>query len=751
MSIELRTLRESNNSHQHSPSPSHPTPPSSHHPLPPPPHRPSPAPLAAAALILRGGSESDSNSSPAHSSCHVVAAINNNNSNNVRRSFARYSANNHNVNNSGNANVELFVGPDGVISSNSPSSRQQNIVFPLNHRPQPRFRHSLHVETVTRSAPNLNGLANETGSGANNDALVSSSSTMASMSNNQINNQVTTTALMTDLNQTYANNVNEQQSVRPKEPREAGYGGFGSEPSIPAQLRNNELPSPQAANLAINRSTVLRGGAVNSSGGSTSARYVEPPNDLYAPPTDMFSPPDGGFTAWIVCFTAFWTNGVIFGILNSFGVLLVDIIAMYEKQGMVHSTFKSTWIGSVCIGTTFLLSSLSSYMTDQWGIRKTAALGGLMAWSGMFTSSFVCSSLPSLFTTYGVVLGFGFSLSYTPSLVILGHYFRRRLATVNYLVTSGSAIFTMFMPILVRWFLYHVGLKTTFQILSAFCLSLIACAATWRPIAFTSMNGYSKDELEGNQDRNKNPVSRFCSRLCRNVSFQIWRNNRYVLYIFAIIIGLFGYFIPYFHLFNYAQSYFEWDKIHSSCEENDSMSTTYKVNLRSRCKSSAALLITCIGLTSGLSRVLFGRIADMAWVNRIRLQQVALILIGLSSAVIPFIPKTTFSPLVIICLLLGFFDGCFVCLLGPIVYDIVGPQNASHGIGFLLGLLSIPMITGPPLAGWIRDYTGEYKMAFWVAGAPPIFGFFLLFFVRRVNQYYPKCNAAQNVDAVDSQ
>ena len=36
----------------------------------------------------------------------------------------------------------------------------------------------------------------------------------------QINNQVTTTALMSGLNQTYGNNVNEQQSVRPKEPRE---------------------------------------------------------------------------------------------------------------------------------------------------------------------------------------------------------------------------------------------------------------------------------------------------------------------------------------------------------------------------------------------------------------------------------------------------------------------------------------------------------------------------------------------------
>ena len=47
-------------------------------------------------------------------------------------------------------------------------------------------RHSLHVETVTRSAPNLNGLANESGTDTNNDALVSSSSTMASISNNQV-------------------------------------------------------------------------------------------------------------------------------------------------------------------------------------------------------------------------------------------------------------------------------------------------------------------------------------------------------------------------------------------------------------------------------------------------------------------------------------------------------------------------------------------------------------------------------------
>ena len=71
--------------------------------------------------------------------------------------------------------------------------------------------------------------------------------------------------------------------------------------------------------------------------------------------------------------------GIVLKIDNARRTILARV------SGLVKFVFFpsfSAWIGSVCIGTTFLLSSLSSYMTDQWGIRKTAALGGLMAWSG---------------------------------------------------------------------------------------------------------------------------------------------------------------------------------------------------------------------------------------------------------------------------------------------------------------------------------------------------------------------------------
>lgn len=69
--------------------------------------------------------------------------------------------------------------------------------------------------------------------------------------------------------------------------------------------------------------------------------------------------------------------------------------------------------------------------------------------------------------TFGILLGVGGSLAYTPSLVILGHYFRRRMGIVNGFVTAGSSLFTVFMPMLFQVLLDNYGLKVLFQVLSA--------------------------------------------------------------------------------------------------------------------------------------------------------------------------------------------------------------------------------------------------------------------------------------------
>ncbi len=105
----------------------------------------------------------------------------------------------------------------------------------------------------------------------------------------------------------------------------------------------------------------------------------------------------------------------------------------------------------------------------------------------------------------------------------------------------------------------------------------------------------------------------------------------------------------------------------------------------------------CIGATSGVSRLIFGKIADMPSVNRIRMQQVAFVVLGVSTACIPL--AKAFWILVMLTLILGISDGCFICLLGPIAFDLLGPAGAAQGIGCMLGIASIPMTAGPPLAG----------------------------------------------------
>lgn len=58
-----------------------------------------------------------------------------------------------------------------------------------------------------------------------------------------------------------------------------------------------------------------------------------------------------------------------------------------------------------------------------------------------------------------------------------------------------------------------------------------------------------------------------------------------------------------------------------------------------------------------------------------------------------------FGALIAVCLIMGLFDGCFISIMAPIAFELVGAQDVSQAIGFLLGFMSIPMTVGPPIAG----------------------------------------------------
>lgn len=133
------------------------------------------------------------------------------------------------------------------------------------------------------------------------------------------------------------------------------------------------------------------------------------------------------------------------------------------------------------------------------------------------------------------------------------------------------------------------------------------------------------------------------------------------------------------------------------------------------------VLFMCIGVTSGVGRLLFGRIADyLPGVKKVYLQVLSFFFIGLTSMMIPLC--SVFGALIALCLIMGLFDGCFISIMAPIAFELVGPQDASQAIGFLLGFMSIPMTVGPPVAGLLHDKLGSYDLAFYLAGVPPFIG-----------------------------
>jgi len=418
-------------------------------------------------------------------------------------------------------------------------------------------------------------------------------------------------------------------------------------------------------------------------------------------------------------FSCFLCNGIIFGIINTFGILFVKLRKDLEKNGDTDAAFKCSLVGSLTIGSTFFLSAIVGVIADKIGLRRTAIIGGIVATLGMALSSVFYYKIEVLYFTYGLMFGTGSSLVYSPSLTILGHYFRRRLGLANGIVTAGSSVATITFSFVNQHILSNHGLLPCLIMFTVLTGVLILCACTFIPVLPARMPATISDKNKQSPHHNQQQ-SKMKELFEKLVYTDNWRNSRYVIWALAIPCALFGYFVPYVHLVQFAK--------------NLPLDVDTDVN-----EEKAASLMACIGVTSGIGRLVFGKLSDVDKIarngNRIILQQIAFVSIGLCTMLMtaaPYFDEYRYQVLMLICCLMGIFDGCFITMLGPIAFDICGPAGAGQGIGFLLTLCSLPLTVGPPIAGIIYDYSGNYFGAFLGAGISPLVGAALMTAVRFV-------------------
>ncbi|XP_017041120.1 monocarboxylate transporter 10 isoform X2 [Drosophila ficusphila] len=406
-------------------------------------------------------------------------------------------------------------------------------------------------------------------------------------------------------------------------------------------------------------------------------------------------PPDGGARAWLVMVSAFLCNGIIFGFINTYGVIYSLLTERLTKLGDQEASSKAALIGALAIGTTFLFSTVAGCLTDKIGLRLTTFAGGVLSAGGLLLSSFCTENITALYFTYGIMFGLGAALAYTPTLAILGHYFKRYLGKVSGFVTAGSSVFTVILPPFLDKLLGSYGLEGTLRIMSLVSAFIILCSFVYKPL-----------HPPPEPPKKKPGRSRINLFLRSIINVEIWKRKRFVIWALCVPLALFGYFVPYVHMMQFVKTTFPGEDVN--------------------------LPVMCIGITSGIGRLIFGVIADMPGVNRMYLQQLSLVSIGLVTLLLPL--TSSYVVLVSFTLVMGLFDGCFISLLGPIAYEICGPSGATQAIGFLLGLSSIPLTVGPPVAGLIYDSTNSYTVPLILAGLPPLLGSSLLFLIKCVKE-----------------
>ncbi|XP_052265124.1 monocarboxylate transporter 14-like isoform X2 [Dreissena polymorpha] len=145
-------------------------------------------------------------------------------------------------------------------------------------------------------------------------------------------------------------------------------------------------------------------------------------------------------------------------------------------------------------------------------------------------------------------------------------------------------------------------------------------------------------------------------------------------------------------------------------------------------QTRASLLLSVIGITNTIGRVLSGLLADRPWMNSLMLNNVSMLVAGVAMVLTPFC--TTFPTLVLAALMFGLMTSAFISLTSIILVDLLGLGKLTNAFGLLSMGRGIAAVVGPPMAGAMFAATGNYDMSFYLGGALFLLGtamHFLLF------------------------
>jgi len=375
---------------------------------------------------------------------------------------------------------------------------------------------------------------------------------------------------------------------------------------------------------------------------------------------------DAGWS-WVILVAAFLCNVTFDGIIFSFGIFYLEFLDYFNV-----GRGPTSWIGSVISGVYAIIGPLASVLANKYGCRVVTIAGSLLAATGFFLSTY-SSNIGVMIFTYGVMGGVGFGLMYLCTYVMIGHYFEKYRALATGISSCGSGVGTfIFAPLSVS-LINSYGWKGAMWIITGLVVNGIVMGAVFRPPP---------------EDQEQNPENPPDKK--KLIDFSLLREPSFMVFCFSSFMCLVGFFVPFIYLPDFARKH-------------------------ELSNNQGAFLVSIIGITNTVGRVVCGYISDKRWIDALKIYNVALIIGGSATIAVPWL--NSYPLLAAYAAVFGFSVAAYVSLCAIILIEFLGLEKLSNSFGFLNMFRGIATFIGTPVAGFLYDLTGHYELAFWVAGS----------------------------------
>ncbi|XP_048585536.1 monocarboxylate transporter 10-like [Nematostella vectensis] len=401
--------------------------------------------------------------------------------------------------------------------------------------------------------------------------------------------------------------------------------------------------------------------------------------------------------SWLVCFASFCVHFLGGGVKNSFGTMFLALLREFKR-----SELETAWVGSFAIGMTYFCGPVSAALCERFGCRIIACVGCLLFMTASLITSYMSSIIPMYFT-FGFMGGFGFSFMYFSSLFVLMQYFTDKLSLANGVVLAGSGCGSMAFSLLLGKMCSLYGVHAGFKTMAVAGVIGVLASSVYHPTV-------SDDEgellVEGiDKDHERIPFRLRCYDAVKPGLH--WQNKAFLLWTVSLGLVFFAVFIPYLYLVQIAK-------------------------LRGIPPSQGSLMVGLMCISGTVGKIVFGRLADVRWVNRLYLLQASLVVIAIGAFVFPFL--RSYPGLLTYALLHGFIDSGSGVMFGLITRDIVGKEMMAAALGSMYGVVAIPLTAGPPVAGLMYESLGSYNAVYYLAAALTLTGAALMTFIPRLSR-----------------